>query len=72
MVSDELTVLGSRYATRAEVTTATRLVESGDVTPVIGRVVSPEEALQVHIQLRRGALLGRGAIDWRAAQDRAE
>ncbi|HEY6629791.1 MAG TPA: zinc-binding dehydrogenase, partial [Acidimicrobiia bacterium] len=72
MVSSELTVLGSRYATRAEVATAARLVESGNVSPVIGRVVSPEEAPQVHIQLRRGALLGRGAIDWRSARDRAQ
>lgn len=72
MVSNELTVLGSRYTTKAEVATAARLVENGDVSPVIGRVVAPEEATQIHIQLRRRTLPGRGAIDWRASRDRAE
>ena len=60
----ELSVVGSRYASRAEVGLAADLVASGRVRPVIGTVTGPDGVLDVHRQLREGALLGRGALRW--------
>jgi len=64
MVFRELSLLGSRYATREEVGLAATLVSTGRVRPVIGRQVGPEEVLSVHEDLRAGRLLGRGALVW--------
>lgn len=64
LVFREMSILGSRYATRAEVSEAARLVASGDVSPVIGAVGGPLEAPDMHQQIRDGSLIGRGALDW--------
>lgn len=64
LVFGEITVLGSRYAGRAELATAAELVGSGRIVPVIGAVVSPDGVPDVHGQLRAGELLGRGAVTW--------
>lgn len=66
MVFGELEMIGSRYATKAQVARAAELVGSGAVRPVIGRVVAPRQALDLHGELLRHTLLGRGAIDWQA------
>jgi D-arabinose 1-dehydrogenase-like Zn-dependent alcohol dehydrogenase len=65
LVFREISVLGSRYANRAEVAEAARLVASGAIRPVIGATRSPGEVLEIHDLLRTRALIGRGALDWR-------
>ncbi len=67
LVFREISVLGSRYARRAELQTAASLLRSGQVTPVIGATVAPPELVHVHDQLRAGTLVGRGAVRWEAA-----
>ena len=64
LVFRELSVLGSRHASRAEVAQAGRLVASGQIEPVIGNVVGPDGVADVHEQLLAGGLLGRGALSW--------
>jgi D-arabinose 1-dehydrogenase-like Zn-dependent alcohol dehydrogenase len=64
LVFRESTVLGSRYAHRAEVAIAADLVAQGRVRPVIGEVTGPADVLGLHRQLRDGRLLGRGALRW--------
>lgn len=60
----ELAVLGSRYASWAEVSAAADLVARGRVRPVIGEAVGPDEVSRLHERLRAGALIGRGALSW--------
>jgi D-arabinose 1-dehydrogenase-like Zn-dependent alcohol dehydrogenase len=64
LVFREISLLGSRYATRAEVGAAAGLVAGGHVTPVIGAVAPPTGVLGIHDGLRNGTLIGRGALDW--------
>jgi D-arabinose 1-dehydrogenase-like Zn-dependent alcohol dehydrogenase len=63
----ELSILGSRYSHRAQLSEAAELVATGAVQPVIGATSGPGEVLEIHDMLRAGALLGRGALDWRQA-----
>ena len=63
-VFHEISLLGSRYATKAEVATAADLVATGKVQPVIGQVVGPDDLLSLHTRLRAGELVGRGALTW--------
>lgn len=65
LVFREIAVIGSRYATRAEVGEAAVLVAGGAVTPVIGSVTGPGGVLGIHDELIAGTLVGRGALDWR-------
>lgn len=62
VVFDELQVIGSRYATRAEVREAAELVREGRVRPIVGRRVGLDGVESVHAQLQAGTLLGRGAL----------
>ncbi len=64
MVFRELRVVGSRYASKAEVIESARLVAEGRIRPVVSQVVAPDNIEQVHEALRHGALLGRGAVLW--------
>ncbi len=64
MVFRELRIVGSRYAGKAEVIEAARLVAEGRIHPVVSQVVAPEGIEAVHDALRRNALLGRGAVLW--------
>jgi propanol-preferring alcohol dehydrogenase len=64
LVEWEAALVGSRYATRAEVRQAAELVGSERVRPIIGLTVSAAEALEVHRRLRSQELVGRGAIRW--------
>lgn len=61
-VQDELSVMGSRYASRWEVAEAARLVQRGQLKPVISEAVSLERVGDLHAKLRAGTLLGRGAV----------
>lgn len=65
LVFRELTVLGSRYASWAEVSAAADLVARGRIRPVIGETVGPADVLVLHDRLRAGTLVGRGALTWR-------
>jgi propanol-preferring alcohol dehydrogenase len=64
MVFREVTLLGSRYASKAELLQAADLVAAGLIRPVVSRVVPPENIEEVHQELREGTFLGRGALDW--------
>lgn len=64
LVVSQLSILGSRYASRFEVGLAAELVSSGRVRPVISRRVGIDEVASVFDDLRDGALLGRGALVW--------
>jgi propanol-preferring alcohol dehydrogenase len=62
MVINELTIMGSRYASRWELLQAARLVAQGKIRPVVSETVSLEKVETIHEKLREGTLLGRGAI----------
>ena len=64
MVLRELTILGSRYASKAELRESADLVAAGTIHPVVSRVVGPEGVESVHRALQDGTLIGRGAVDW--------
>jgi D-arabinose 1-dehydrogenase-like Zn-dependent alcohol dehydrogenase len=64
LVLSEATVLGSRYASRHELVLAARLVADEKVRPVIDREVPADRVEELHDALRRGELLGRGALTW--------
>lgn len=60
----EAAVLGSRYATRAEVAEAALLIAEERIQPIIGQRKGPNDVLDLHQQLEAGQLLGRGALVW--------
>jgi len=64
LVFKESSIVGSRYASRAELLEAAALVAKGSVRPVIGAVARPQEVEDIHAMLRDGTLRGRGAIVW--------
>ena len=66
-VLEEITVLGSRYASRDEVQTAAEYVESQKVIPIVSEVAPWTEVEALHEHLRAGTLWGRGALDWNHA-----
>ena len=65
MVFRELSIVGSRYSSRAQVVEAARLVAEGNVQPVIGTVTGPAQVLGLHEDIRGQSVIGRGALDWR-------
>lgn len=62
LVHDEITVLGSRYASRWEVSRAAELVAEGRIRPVVSAVTALESVAELHDRLRARTLVGRGAI----------
>lgn len=60
----EMCLIGSRYATKAEVSTAADLVATRRIEPVIGEIVEPAELISLHKRLRSQELVGRGALLW--------
>jgi propanol-preferring alcohol dehydrogenase len=64
LVFAESVILGSRYASRAELRIGAELVESGRVGPVVTLRVTVEEVESAHDDLRVGRLIGRGALVW--------
>jgi D-arabinose 1-dehydrogenase-like Zn-dependent alcohol dehydrogenase len=64
LVAREISILGSRYASRDELLLAARLVHEGRVRPVISRREPVERVAEIHADLRAGRLLGRGALVW--------
>lgn len=64
LVLGELSILGSKYASRADVVVAADLVTRGRVRAIVGAEVVPADVLSLHEALRSGQLLGRGALRW--------
>lgn len=64
LVFGEVSLLGSRYASKAELIEAAELVATGQIRPVVSHIVPPDQVGEVHQALREGTLLGRGALDW--------
>ncbi len=64
LVFRELAVLGSRYASRAELVEAANLVETGRIRPIVGQIAGRADLGSVLYALRAGSLLGRGALVW--------
>ena len=64
MVFREISIIASRYATRAEVQEASELLADERVEAVIGKTVGPAGLGELHADLKAGRVLGRGAIDW--------
>jgi propanol-preferring alcohol dehydrogenase len=62
MVRGELSILGSRYASRGEVAEAGRLVAAGRIQPIVSRVVPLASVSELHAALLDRTLIGRGAI----------
>jgi alcohol dehydrogenase, propanol-preferring len=63
MINKELTIMGTRYATRAEIAHALNLVRDGKVKPVIGAsfpLAQAEDALEA---IRNNQVFGRILID---------
>ncbi len=65
LVFSQLTILGCRYATRAQLDLAARLVGRRRVKPVVTRRERVERVHEIHQDVRTGHLLGRGALLWR-------
>lgn len=61
-VRDEISVLGSRYASRWEVSHAAALVADGKIKPIVSEVVPLDRVADLNAKLRAHALLGRGAV----------
>ncbi len=62
LLSKELVVMGSRYATKQEVTDALDLVARGDVWPLVTDVRPMAEAEALHQSVEKGEITGRAAI----------
>jgi propanol-preferring alcohol dehydrogenase len=66
LVLRELTILGSRYASKGELAESAQLVAGGKIHPVVSHVVPPSQIEAVHRELQDGSLVGRGAVVWSA------
>jgi propanol-preferring alcohol dehydrogenase len=62
MLRKELELLGSRYATKAEVLESLELVARGDIWPLVTEKVPLEDAESIHQRLDRGLITGRAAL----------
>jgi propanol-preferring alcohol dehydrogenase len=62
LVHDEITVLGSRYASRWEVSRAAELVAERRIRPVVSEVTGLDGVGELHTRLRARTLVGRGAV----------
>jgi D-arabinose 1-dehydrogenase-like Zn-dependent alcohol dehydrogenase len=68
LVFRQVSVLGSRYASRHEVALAAELAASGRVRPVVSERVPADDVDALHERLARGDVLGRGALIWDARE----
>ena len=60
----QASLVGSRYASRAELALAAQLVATGRIDPVVSCAVGIGEVEHAHDALRDGTLLGRAALVW--------
>jgi D-arabinose 1-dehydrogenase-like Zn-dependent alcohol dehydrogenase len=63
MVNKELSILGTRYATRAEIARALELVRDGKVKPIIGAAFPLEQTGAAFEAIRQNQVFGRILID---------
>lgn len=63
LVYDEVSIMGSRSSTRAELLEAMALVGQGRVKPVIGAELGLEDVNQGLDQLRDGSIIGRAVVN---------
>ncbi len=63
LVNKELNIVGTRYATRAEIARALDLVRDGKVTPIIGASYPLEQAEEALEAIRQNRIFGRILID---------
>jgi D-arabinose 1-dehydrogenase-like Zn-dependent alcohol dehydrogenase len=64
LVLGELSIVGSKYASRADVRVAADLVARERIRPVVGQVGTASDVPSMHEQLRSGQILGRAALRW--------
>ena len=62
MLRKEIELLGSRYASRAEVAESLELVARGELWPVVTEKAPLAEAEAIHQRLEKGAVTGRAAL----------
>jgi propanol-preferring alcohol dehydrogenase len=58
----EREVMGSKYATRAEVRESLEIVARGEVWPIVSEVVPLEQAEALHERVEQGLVVGRAAV----------
>jgi D-arabinose 1-dehydrogenase-like Zn-dependent alcohol dehydrogenase len=63
LVNKEISILGTRYATRAEIARSLELVRDGKVKPVIGASFPLEQTEEAFEAIRRNRVFGRILID---------
>ncbi len=62
LVNEEVTITGSRYATKLEFIIASELVRTGRVKPVISSSTGLEKVEEIHGALAENKILGRGVL----------
>jgi len=62
LVLNEISLMGSRYASRWEVLQAAHLVAAGKIRPVVSETVPLADVRTLHDKLRSRTLIGRGAV----------
>jgi D-arabinose 1-dehydrogenase-like Zn-dependent alcohol dehydrogenase len=62
MLRKEIELLGSRYASKEEVTESLDLVARGDVWPFVSEKVALADAETLHGRLEKGMVTGRAAL----------
>ena len=63
LVNKELSILGTRYATRAEISRSLELVRDGKITPIIGASFPLDQAEHALEAIRQNQVFGRVLID---------
>ncbi|HET8844127.1 MAG TPA: zinc-binding dehydrogenase, partial [Ktedonobacteraceae bacterium] len=63
LVNKEISILGTRYATRAEIARSLELVRDGRVQPVIGATFPLVQAEDALLAIRQNRVFGRILID---------
>jgi len=63
LVNKEISILGTRYATRAEIARSLELVRDGKIKPVIGASFPLEQAEEALEAIRNNKIFGRVLID---------
>ena len=63
LVNKEISILGTRYATRTEIARSLELVRDGKVKPMIGASFPLEQAEEALEAIRRNQVFGRILID---------
>lgn len=63
LINKEITITGTRYATRAEIARSLQMVRDGSVKPIIGASFPLEQAEDALEAIRRNQIFGRVLID---------